>query len=250
MDISNSNLGSGCIKPQDAARILQSGEYSRRRGYLSKTITTWNQIAVSGTIAIWAFLIPWQVIVGENPDHILFTNQVALASALSAVLLGLWRFYVHYLDKSIIRLYPIMYLCERILSPVEACTLPTPKSKLVLLNKTTALSPLRWVDIQNSDFRERGHTVIDLFAAAFIFAFGLISVWTALHYKTASFVLFGKPNLIGYMLLFNITGLILVLMGWIRWRRCNLKWPVPDDPQVSEEATVINDNFIFPAREL
>jgi hypothetical protein len=236
MNQESSNLGAGSIGPEDAARILQSGEYSRRRGYLSKTITTWNQIAVSGTIAIWAFFIPRNVIAGDKTDYEFFTNQVAVASALSAFFIGLWRFYVRFLDKSIISLYPIMYLCERILSPEEACTLSPPKPKgpkgktLAPLNKTTALRPLKWEDIKNSDYSSRGHTFIDLLAVCIILAFGAVSVWIALHFKTAAFVPFGRPNLIGYMLFGNIAGLVFILLGWICWKRGKHRWPVPDPP--------------------
>ena len=119
---------------EDAAKVVLSGEYSRRRGYLSRGHTTWDGFALTGTVAIWGLLVQWDTLTGERPDPALFSTQIAWASALSSLLLGGWRFYARNIDDAIINLYPAIYLCERALLPAEACTL-TPPSGVTSISK-------------------------------------------------------------------------------------------------------------------
>jgi hypothetical protein len=76
---------------EESARAVLSGEYERRRGYLSNTITTWNRLAVTATFAIWGFFVRWEAVAKEHPDWRLFATQVAWAGALSSIFIGLWR---------------------------------------------------------------------------------------------------------------------------------------------------------------
>ena len=211
---------------EDAAKVVLSGEHSRRRGYLSSIHTTWDGFALTGTLAIWAFLVQWDALRGQEPDHALFATQIAWASALSSLLLGFWRLYARHLDDSIISLYPVMYLCERALLPGEICTLKPP-SGAELLSKADLGRGLAWVRVRNRDFGGRGHSVLDWIAGLLIVAFGAISVLTASWLRVITIAWLGLPHLVGWFLIGNAIGFTLVIGGWAWWRSRERDWPIP-----------------------
>lgn len=211
----------------DAAKAFLSGEYSRRRGYLSGFIYTWNGFALSGTIAIWGLLLNWGALVGQSADFELFATQVAWASALSSILLGFWRLYAHYLDDNIMKLYAVMYVCERTLLPPRLGTLSPPKA-LPALEREHLNAPLLWQEVHNSDFGGRAHGVLDWIAGGFVALFGAISLATALHLRVIRITL-GAPHLIGWLLLGNIFGACLIWFAWRWWSRQKKAWPIPPE---------------------
>lgn len=212
---------------EDAAKVLLSGEYSRRRAHLSGIITRWDQLALTGTLAIWALLLPWNAIFGENADPELFSTLVAFSGALSSLLIGFWRFRVRNTDDAIVALYPAMYLAERTLGiPSEVCTIKPPL-KLAPLTKADIVAGVAYVTICNRQMGGRGHSVGDWIAVGFIVASGIVGV--AVGRRLGVITLWGNtPHAIGFLLIFNIIGLLLVLAGYVWWRQRQLLWPVPN----------------------
>lgn len=129
---------------KNAAEVFLSGEHSRRRGYLINAINKWNGFAVMGTIAIWALLVKWDVLNGQNTDYELFAIQIGWAGAVSSIFLGIWRLYVRYVDGSITRLYPAIYWCELTLNiPKELSSIRPPKC-IELLWGEKSIEELGW----------------------------------------------------------------------------------------------------------
>jgi hypothetical protein len=211
---------------KDSAKVVLSGEYSRRRGYLTGVIANMNGLAIAGTLTIWAFFVEWDTLF--KIGYGLFSTQIAWASAMSSVLIGLWRFYVRFLDSSIIRLYPAIYMCERALLPEEICTIKPPTKVQSLSKNDVASENLAWVSVRNNDFEGRGHHIIDWIAGIFIVIFSVISIYVAYTKEVVTIVWFGTPHLIGWLLLGNIIGLLLIVIGWLLWRNKKVNWPIPN----------------------
>ncbi len=222
---------------EDTAKVVLSGEHSRRRGYLSSIHTTWDGLALTGTLAIWAFLVQWDTLGGAQPDHELFATQIAWASALSSLLLGFWRLYARNIDDSIVSLYPVMYLCERAIVPSEACTFNPPAGKQTL-SQNDLSHGLAWVKVRNRDFGGRGHSVLDWIAAVLIAGFAAINVFTGSQLRVIRIMWFGIPHLIGWLLLGNVVGLALVLWGWLWWRNRERNWPIPESRPANQDQDV------------
>jgi hypothetical protein len=210
---------------QEVARILLSSEYARRRGYLSQMITTWNQVVIAGTLALWTLLVRWDALLGVQQNRPVFTTQIAAASAAAAILLGLWRFHARVLDDAIVRLYPVMYLCECVLVPPQAHTVPRP-TNCESLSQQDAAGQVAWKEVTNSVFGGRWHHVFDWLAAGATVAFGALSVCTAVELGEATVSLRAPLNRVGYLLLGNLFGVLLILSGWLWWRNRKLNWPV------------------------
>ena len=211
---------------KETSEIILSGEHSRRRGYLSNILVSLNALAVMSSLSIWGFLVRWDFLYGKMENHELFAIQVAWASGLSSIFLGLWRLYARSLDASIIRLYPAIYLCELEIIPAEISSIEPPR-KVPVLTKDLISQGLDWEKVQNKDFRGRSHTEIDWIVVIFIFAFSVISVSVGYNLGVIGFALEGPPHLVGCLLICNAVGLSLVLVGWLRWRRKTVKWPIP-----------------------
>lgn len=216
---------------ENTAKIMLSGEYSRRRGYLTSVIAGLNGIAFIATLSIWSFFVHWDTLIGDTSNQKMFATQIALAGSLSSVLIGLWRFYVRSLDSSIIQLYPAIYICERSLIPKEACTIKIRKlsKKVKQLSKENISDGLEWITVYNKDFGRRDHCFLDCLAITFILGFGCISVGIAYHYKVITIVWLGTPDWIGLLLFGNFIGLIFIIFGWLRWRDGKVEWPIPKD---------------------
>lgn len=211
---------------EDAAKVLLSGEYSRRRGYLSAFINSWNGLALTGTLAIWAWLVRWDALEGKTPNPELFATQIGWAGAVSSFLLGVWRLHARNLDDSIIRLYPVSYLLESAVIPENIRTIKPPKG-VQTLSKGQASGELSWAKVRNRDFRGRGHHFLDLIASLLIIAFGVTSVKTASSLGVTTIT--WPPDRIGWLLLGNIIGLVLVLGACLWWRNRQLDWPIPKE---------------------
>lgn len=220
---------------EKTAPAVLSGAYERRRGYLSTTIVSMNYLAVTATLAIWGFSVRWETGLGQSPDDWQrVAIQVAWAGALSSILIGLWRFYAHYLDHAIIRLYPALYLCERVLLPIEVCTL-IPPSGVQPISKTDIDAGVNYQDVHDKDFGGRGHPFIDCVGGITVVLFGFATAWLGTSSGLITFAWFGMPHLLGWLLVGNGIGLVFISVGYVRWRNCKHKWPVPKAPQSGED---------------
>jgi hypothetical protein len=219
---------------KEAAKIILSGEHSRRRGYLTNVIVSLNGLAVTASLAICGFFIRWDLLYGKTQDHKLFAIQLACASGLSSIFLGLWRFYARVLDTSIISLYPAIYLCELEIIPNEISSIKPPND-VTRLTKGDISKGIDWKEVRNKDFGGRGHTVIDWIVVIFISVFSAISVSVAYKLGIVGLALGGWPHLIGWLLSGNIVGVFLVLGGWWRWKKKVVMWPVPKTDQTSQK---------------
>ena len=73
-------------------------------------------------------------------DWALFATETAWAGALSSIVIGVWRIYERQLHAAVIRLYPVIYLCERLALPAEVCMIHPP-DKAKELSKSQILNP-------------------------------------------------------------------------------------------------------------
>ena len=156
-----------------AATTLLSGAFAQRRAYLSHVMSTWNQIAITGSIVVWAAILRW-------PDQGASVVQFASASALTAVLLAVWRWQPRLTDDAFTRLYAVTRLCEReILPGDDLCSVSLPDIRGArLARRFGEVDPERSFPIPNTAFGERGHAGLDLFAilAMTITAIGVLWV--------------------------------------------------------------------------
>lgn len=213
---------------EDTTKILLSGEHSRRRGYLTNVIVTLNALAATGTITIWSTLVQWDLLYGQAPNHMEFAIRFAWASCISSILLGLWRFYVHFLDASIIRLYPVIYLCELNILPDEISSIKPPKlpQNVNPVKKDSDFNEIEWHNARNIDFGGRGHQFIDTLVIILVLIFSVSSLSVSYKLSIISFALQGQLHLVGWLLIGNAVGLILVIIGWYQWKNIEVKWPV------------------------
>lgn len=217
------------MKNKSEKLTLLSGEHSRRRGYLVTIITALNGLAVTGALTIWSTTIKWDLLYGQPPNYMEFAIRLAWASSVSSVLLGLWRFYVHFLDSSIIRLYPAIYLLELGVLPAEVASIRPPKlpENVIPLTNNNLPEKIKWYEVRNSDFGGRGHQFIDILVGIFIIAALVISLWVPHELSIISFA-GGKLHLIGWLMIGNIGGLIFVIVGWRIWEKKKVNWPIFD----------------------
>ncbi|MHC4243287.1 MAG: hypothetical protein ACYSU4_12850 [Planctomycetota bacterium] len=209
--------------------VLLSGEYSRRRGYLTSVIAGLNGLVFVGTLSIWSLLLHWDTPLIEIGCKKMFAIQIALAGSLSSILIGLWRFYVRFLDKSIIKLYPVIYMCERSLIPEETCTTITPPNDVKPLSKKNIDDgSIEWEPVKNEKFERRGHCFLDIFAIILILCFGFLSIGVAWYFKLITIFILGIPHSIGLLLIGNVIGIVFVLLGQKNWRKQEIKWPIPN----------------------
>ena len=218
------------MRLEDSAKAILSGEYSRRRYHLDRIIVTWDGLALTGTLAIWGFVVKWDALMRLPPDLELFATQIAWASALSSILIAIWRVYAHQLYHGIVKLYPTIYLHERALVPPELCALKPPQD-VKALDLSTAQGAIKYIKVRDKDFGSGGHGMFDLIAGIVIVAFGMISIGVGLFKNVITLLSPGRLHLIGYLLGANILGLALVIASYFMWRNCEHSWPIPDDGQ-------------------
>lgn len=211
---------------EETAQIILSGEHSRRRGYLTNVIAGLNVLAITATISIWGFFIHWDSLLNETKNHKLFAIQLAWASGLSSIFLGLWRLYARFLDAAIIQLYPAIYLCEVEILPEEICSIKNPKN-ITRLTKELILKGIKWIVVRNKDFGGRGHGVIDWIVVIIILLFVFANLATGFGLDVIEINSQGTRHLVTYLLFFNVVGILLVLIGWLKWRNKKVKWPIP-----------------------
>lgn len=216
------DLPGASMKPDDAARTLLSGEHSRRRGYLTQAISTSNQLAIMGAVGIWSLVIDW------NSTKDVFAVQISVAGGAVSLLLGFWRFYVRTLDDAIIKLYPSIYFLERAVMPAELCTIDPPANVPAITVDDPQVS-LDFVTVENVFFGSRGHAVFDTVGLALPVLFAVLSTGYAWSNKLVTFQPARWPHVhvVGWLVLFNLAGLLVVLRSLYLWPRNCVTWPVP-----------------------
>lgn len=125
------------------------------------------------------------------------------------------------MDHSIVQLYPAIYLSERFLVPKAAGTIKPPKDMKWIEGQ--ADDEIEYAPVQHSVFRARGHDVLDAAAVTAIAGFAIITLRVAAWPGLISFSYIdlrcpAVPLLIG-----NLFGLILVVLGIIWWRCREIK---------------------------
>lgn len=205
-----------------SAQIILSGAYERRRGYLFAALTVMNQLVVTVTLGIWAAILR----LDHSTDQQIAT-QVGWAGALASLLIGLWRYYAHFLDHGIVRLYPALYLSERAILPPQVCLLNPPQNVPPLTLEDIERG-IRFQDVREKDFGSRGHIAVDTISAALIVLFGTASAMLGDAAQTVTITFGGTPHVIGYLLLCNLIGLVLVVVSHFRWQNAKHQWPVPN----------------------
>ncbi|MFC1955298.1 hypothetical protein ACFLWZ_01995 [Chloroflexota bacterium] len=100
------------MESDDARTLLLSIQQLRR--HWAGVITSHFGYAIIINAAIWSYLLKAYVD-SLSVQSIEGLSYVALAAALSAILLGLWRLYTHSIDNHIAGLYPDFLLCEGVL---------------------------------------------------------------------------------------------------------------------------------------
>ena len=204
---------------EESATVVVSGSYERRRGYLTAAMYTVNQVAVTTTVAIWAYLIRWDLILKQvQPDWALFATEAAWAGALSSIVVGVWRLYERQLDQEVVRLYPGIYLCERLVLPAEVCVVNPPKG-VAALSKAAILDGFDFRDIPNTEHGGRGHNFEDLIGAISIVVFSIMSLGAGWKANVIALPRVGWPHQIGLMLIGNLVGLALIVTAYMRWRK-------------------------------
>jgi hypothetical protein len=209
----------------EVAKAVLSGSYERRRGYITNQLTTWNQLAVMGTIAIWAFFVRWEALLGQPPDNRLFATQVAWAGALSSLLIGLWRYSSRVLDNDIVRTYPAIYLSERLLLPQEICTISPPKG-VQPLSFTAITNGIEYRKVQNKDFGGRGHAGVDWIGVVLIVVFTVVSMLVAPSVGAIALSCDLREPVV-FLLVANLVGLAFIAWGYLSWKGKSHDWPVP-----------------------
>jgi hypothetical protein len=212
------------VDPVKAAQIILSGSYERRRGYLFAAITVMNQLAVTATLGIWVAILRL-----EHSTPVQLAMEVGWAGSLTSILIGCWRYYAHFLDHAIVRQYPAMYLSERAILPPEVCTLRPPEGVSPITEKDIELG-VAFEDVYEKAFGSRGHVALDFIAGGIVNLCAVASVLLGRASHTVTVAIGAKPHVIGYLLIGNLLGLVLVVAGHFRWRNAKHKWPVPTKP--------------------
>jgi hypothetical protein len=156
------------MTPDDARALHQSTQ--QLRTHWSGVITTHIGYAIVINVAIWSYFLKTYVdsLAAPSGGQPLY---IGIASALSSILLALWRLYSRYIDNAIAGLYPDFLLCEGILSvPAEHQTSgylirAVPNASPILLDNV--LQPKQKVEgirnlVLSKRIGRRGHLWFDL----------------------------------------------------------------------------------------
>ncbi len=153
------------IQAANARALLASTQ--QLRTHWSGVITSHLGIAITVNVALWAYFLKSYVEQSLGPKHLL------IVSAISSLLLGLWRFYAHYLDNHLANLYPQLLLYEGILGvPPELGTSSYLRKEVKgtkkILNSNFSLEQqvkgISYI-IDKGQIGYRGHFQIDLIVA-------------------------------------------------------------------------------------
>lgn len=209
-----------------SAAAVISGGYERRRGYLTAAAYTVSQVTAVTTVAIWGYLMRWDLILQQNQfDWGLFARQAAWAGALSSIVLAVWRIYARMFVAQIFRLYPGLYLCERLVLPPEVCTVNHP-DPTAALSREDITQGFDFRDFTNKQLENRSDTLEDRAAVAAIVAFSVVSLAAGYKARLITFTPAWPPHEIGLMLLINLIGVLSIVRAYQQWCKKIVKWPV------------------------
>lgn len=162
-------------------------------------------------------------------------------SALTSIILGLWRLYTHYIDNSIANLYPDFLKCEytiglsnkegtmnylkRELSNTEKIL---DSEKLTFKEKLDFISEL----IKIKRIGTRGHLPIDLFSLSIQIVLMSMAIWLG----------FDKMKTIDCILtMISFLGILFTVLGVIRYQ----KWTRKKDINKTLEKIKPNINILY-----
>lgn len=189
------------ITPADARALLQSTQ--QLRTHWSGVITSHIGYAIILNVAIWSFFLKSYT---ESPRVEAQLSYIAAAAALSAISVGLWRLYTHYLDHQIAGLYPDLILYEESLSvPPSHGTLGYLKKNVPGLADVFSEKSLNAKKqsetvsglVEKKRIGHRGHLWLDLFALGIIFIMFRASRFVATNPKSV-FRVSDIPIIIGF----------------------------------------------------
>lgn len=187
---------------------------SQQRASISGAIINLHGFVVGANAVVWSSLVVAYISIGSA-----LPSYVFLGSVVSALTIGLWRYYVQYLDNQITHLYPEIILYECLSSATERLTgvrahLNWNCSRLNSIF-TSGLSPEQQAQIVETLVRKksignRGHWPFNLLGIGFIILSLAGSVWSAVricadwewYYYVAVFLI--------------VVGLVLVIITWVK----------------------------------
>jgi len=199
------------IEPDDARALLQSTQ--QLRTHWSGVITTHIGYIIVVNVAIWSYFLK-SYIDSLTASSTTQPSYIVLAAAISAVTLGAWRLYTHYIDNHIAGLYPDFLLYEGILSvPSDHQTSgylirAVPRLDLILLdNDLTPAQKLEAIAtlVKSRRIGNRGHLPFDLSTLAIVLVMFVVSL--ILRSELQSFLAVGCLTVISIGLLFVLLGL-------------------------------------------
>jgi hypothetical protein len=175
-------------------------------------ITSHLGIAVTVNAALWAYFLKSYVEQTLEPQHLL------IVSAISSLLLGLWRYYTRYLDNHLASLYPQLLLSEGILGvPPKLGTsgylTEEVKGTERILNSNFGLeqrvNAISYI-VKKRQIGNRGHLGMDVFVVCWLFLFFVLSCIYAFSVGTFFSILY----LVGR----NLSGFIFLFLGMARFQ--------------------------------
>jgi len=203
------------MEKSDAHAMLSSTQ--QLRTHWSGVITSHLGLSLTINVAIWSYFITAYLdSIKENDFNHLF---ILVASAISAILLGLWRLYTRHIDDHLANLYPDFLLCEGVIGmPFERGTggylakavenaKPLLKStKINLEDRVKGVEKL----VTAKRIGDRGHRIIDLVALVVTIIIFILSFIIILGSGVKSH---------WYFLIANSLGIIFIVLSLTCFQR-------------------------------
>ena len=187
---------------------------NQQRASISGAIINLHGFVIGTNGVVWSSLIVAYISIGAGLPSFIF-----LGSVVSALTIGLWRYYVQYLDDQITHLYPEIILYECLSSVTERLTgvrahLNWNCSRLNSIF-TSGLSPEQQATIVKTlvckkSIGNRGHWPFNLIGIVSISLFLAGSIWSVVRINAVwEWYYFASIFLIA-------VGLFLVIRAWIK----------------------------------
>jgi hypothetical protein len=174
---------------EESARTLL-GVAEQRREHLSTAIRALNGLALTIVVGLWTFFLKSfldassfvnPAIVPEYSQPFAF-SYVVMAAGLSAIVLGLWRLYVRYIDDEIANIYPEIMSYEQVLGVGSSAGIQRSILKQRYIRAVfaqlyqTERQQLVARLVEDRRIGRRGHDVIDtiVFVALFLFVVAIL----------------------------------------------------------------------------
>jgi hypothetical protein len=179
--------------PTNARTLLTLREQQRQ--HWSTLIGALNGLAMTLVLGIWSlftkeFLDHTSILtqVSSSPtDHAFAFSYIVLAAGLSSIVLAFWRWYVRYLDNSIVKLYPEIMTYEQILGASSDTGMENYLSnEKVVKNTLSGLSKDQKQELVKRFVRDkrigrRGHLAFDIVVFILIFFSLMIAIINILN---------------------------------------------------------------------